>query len=183
MIGLLGADAAAALDALTRQPRIDAARIGLAGGSQAGWIIPRAAVVHPVRFAVILSGPLVSVGEEIYFSDAFENTSLPLSKTDSVMANFRGPTGYDPVPDLRTVGADILWIFGALDRSIPAPRSAQLAANLAMSLGRTNWRVELLPNGDHSLTDTATGRGLDVEAATRSWLTEVLARPLAPQTR
>lgn len=180
MIDLLGADAAAALAALARQPRVDPARLGLAGGSQAGWIIPRAAVLHPVRFAVILSGPLVSVGEEVYFSAAFENSTLPLSKVDSVLATFRGPTGYDPVADLRQVQADIFWLFGALDRSIPAPRSAKLASDLAASLGRDQWRVDLLPNRDHSLTDVGSGQPLDLESVTKPWLAGVIGPRSTP---
>ncbi len=180
LVRLLGRDAAAALGLLSRHPRIDPRRLGLAGGSQAGWIIPAAAAEFAIRFAVILSGPLVSVGEEALFSDAFERSNLPLTKVDSVMAGVVGLRGYDPVPDLhRTTGA-VYWILGARDRSIPAVRSAAIAESLATVLGRTSWRVDLLPTGDHNLIDP-TGRSLAFQPAVVRWLDEQLtATGLAP---
>ncbi len=180
MVRLLGHDAVAALALLSRHPRIDPRRLGLAGGSQAGWIIPAAAAEFKIRFAVILSGPLVSVGEENFFSDAFEGSSLPLTKVDSVMAGFAGVRGYDPVPDLHRTTAAIYWMLGGLDRSIPAVRSAAIAESLGTALGRANWRVDLYPTGDHSLMDPS-GRSLAFQPAVLRWLDEQLtAAGLAP---
>jgi dienelactone hydrolase len=61
----LAGDAVGALRVLGARRDVDPTRLGLVGGSQAGWIIPRAAAKSPlVRFAVITSGPAVSVGEQ-----------------------------------------------------------------------------------------------------------------------
>ncbi len=173
MIRLLAGDAVAALELLARHERIDKNRLGLAGGSQAGWIIPNAAARFPIRFAVMLSGPLVSVGEEIHYSRAFENSTLALDKADSVLAAFAGPRGYSPLADVVAMKGEAYWVLGGLDRSIPAVRSAQLADSLIRALGRTRWRSLLLPSGDHSLF-APDGRPLDVFPPMQAWLDLVL---------
>ena len=67
---LLGRDAGAGIDFLRTRDRIDADQIGLYGVSQAGWIIPVAAVLDgSVAFTILVSGPTVTVGEENYYSD------------------------------------------------------------------------------------------------------------------
>lgn len=174
MIPLLASDAVSALRALADNPRVEKTRLGLAGGSQAGWIIPNAAARFSVRFAVILSGPLVSVGQEIHYSAAFEGTALPLSKADSVMAQFTGHHGYEPSADLRRVQGAIYWALGEQDRSIPAVQSARVARGLIAGLGRTDWRVELLATGDHGLVDVNSRRPLDIFPAIQRWLGERL---------
>ena len=166
-------DAVAGLELLARHSRIDPTRLGLAGGSQAGWIIPNAAARFPVRFSVMLSGPLVSVGEENHFSRAFEGSTLPLDKVDSVMATFSGPKGYDPIGDILTMKGEAYWVLGGQDRSIPAVRSAQLADSLIRALNRPKWRALLLLSGDHSLFGPD-GRSLDVFPPMQSWLDLVL---------
>ena len=51
-------DAAAALDWLRGQPKIDPARVGLLGHSEGGLIAPRVATTHPgVAFVALLAGP------------------------------------------------------------------------------------------------------------------------------
>lgn len=120
MIRLLAGDAVAGLELLARHNRIDQTRLGLAGGSQAGWIIPNAAARFPVQFSVMLSGPLVSVGEENHYSRAFEGRTLSLDWADSVMATFAGPRGYDPIADILAMKGEAYWVFGGQDRSIPA---------------------------------------------------------------
>ena len=69
-------DALAGVEWLRRRPEIDGRRIGLAGGSQAGWIIPLAASQSSdVDFAAIQSGPVMSVGHERAYSALTGNGS------------------------------------------------------------------------------------------------------------
>ena len=69
MFDLLAQDALAGVEALARRDDIDPARIGIFGVSQAGWIAPLAASrSNQVAFVVLLSGPAVTVGEEIAYS-------------------------------------------------------------------------------------------------------------------
>ena len=63
-IDTLARDAAAAVRFLAGRAEIDRTRVGLAGHSQAGWIIPLAASREPAaRFAVIFSGPAVTADD------------------------------------------------------------------------------------------------------------------------
>lgn len=120
MIPLLASDVAAAVELLAQQPDVDGARVGLLGASQAGWIIPVAATLSsPVRFAVILVGPTVSVGLEIHYSELVEGDGLPLEEAEQELAEFDGPHGFDPLPALQTVDVPMLWLYGLADRSIP----------------------------------------------------------------
>ena len=61
---LLAGDLVAAADFVKGDSRIDASRIGLMGSSQAGWVVPEAAVRSDhVSFVILLSGPTVT-GEQ-----------------------------------------------------------------------------------------------------------------------
>jgi dienelactone hydrolase len=69
MFDLLSRDALAAVAALRARRDVDPKRIGLVGISQGGWIAPLAATIDPgIAFVVTISGPAVSVGEEIAYS-------------------------------------------------------------------------------------------------------------------
>ncbi|HET6229543.1 MAG TPA: prolyl oligopeptidase family serine peptidase [Longimicrobiaceae bacterium] len=59
----LADDVVAAADFLRERPEVDGTRIGLSGGSQAGWVIPLAAPrVHGLSFVVLRSPPAASPG-------------------------------------------------------------------------------------------------------------------------
>jgi hypothetical protein len=168
MIALLGADAAAAARFLATDLRLDATRIGLAGGSQAGWVMAAALSGAPVRFFVALSGPAVSVGQEIYYSDYFEQSDRPIREADSLMALFHGAPGYDPIPDLRQANAAGLYILGALDRSVPTALSVARLHSIDPTGAR--FTVLVLPNGNHSLFDPRTGAAIPFEGELQAWL-------------
>ena len=170
MIRLLAEDAAAALRTMAKHARVDPRRLGLAGASQAGWIIPHAATLFPVSFSVILSGPLVTVGQEIWYSTAFEQGTRSLADADAVLAAYTGPLGYDPLPDARRMSGRVYWVLGKKDRSIPAERSAALARSLIEQLPRPDWRVVLLSEGDHGLRDSGSGRELIFWPEVFAWI-------------
>ena len=65
----LAGDALAGVKFLKNHDQIDPNRIGFFGVSQAGWIAPLAASKSPdVAFIVLYSGPVCTVGQEIYYS-------------------------------------------------------------------------------------------------------------------
>jgi pimeloyl-ACP methyl ester carboxylesterase len=169
MIPLLAADAAAAARLLAVDTRVDATRIGLAGGSQAGWIMAAALRHAPIRFFVALSGPAVSVGEEMYFSRYFEESDRPLHEADSVMALFTGPAGYDPLGDLRRSDAVGYYILGGLDRSVPTA----LSVARLRQLDSTRFAALVLPTGNHGLFDAHTGAPLPFGEQLVAWLRRV----------
>lgn len=138
----LAGDVAAGVRFLRTRPEIDPRRIGLAGVSQAGWILPLAArQVGDIAFMVLLSGPVCSVGMEMYYSDLAERTTRPLAEVHALLPAFKGPGGFDPVPTLRAIDTPTLWLLGLDDRSIPIPTTI---ANLQIlkDAGRPfEWRT------------------------------------------
>ena len=143
MFPVLAGDVAAATKFLRTQPRIDPARVGLAGVSQAGWILPLAArELGNAAFMVLLSGPVCSVGLEIYYSDLAEfSSALPLDDVYARLPAFNGPHGFDPIPVLRAIETPTLWVLGADDRSIPVRNTVENLRNLAASGKPYEWRT------------------------------------------
>ncbi|HWI16325.1 MAG TPA: alpha/beta hydrolase, partial [Vicinamibacterales bacterium] len=68
----LASDIAAGVAFLRTRPEINPQRIGLAGVSQAGWIVPLAAQRSQPAFMLLLVGPAVSVGLEGFYSRIVE---------------------------------------------------------------------------------------------------------------
>lgn len=79
----LAGDALAAVAALRSIPGVDPDRVGLAGISQGGWIIPIAASSsRDVAFAVLLSAPAVSGRSQFLTNTRGTLESAKLSRTD-----------------------------------------------------------------------------------------------------
>src|SRR5205085_1816655 len=111
-------DADAAIRFLSRQPDLDPHRLGLFGGSQGGWIVPLAAARSKlVSFAVLESGPTVSVGESdafaTYTSQGTSPLTQPLSQIEAQVEK-DGPSGFDPRPWIRKLTIPMLWLYGGL---------------------------------------------------------------------
>jgi dipeptidyl aminopeptidase/acylaminoacyl peptidase len=149
MFAALAGDMAAGVAHLRSLPDIDAKRIGLMGPSQAGWIIPVAARLARPQFMVIVVGPTVTVGEEIYFSRFAEGTTTPLGELSDVLKTFKGPHGFDPRPVLEEVTTPGLWLLGGADRSIPTPDTIAILDAL-IAKGRPFSKV-VFPDADHSM--------------------------------
>jgi pimeloyl-ACP methyl ester carboxylesterase/L-ascorbate metabolism protein UlaG (beta-lactamase superfamily) len=150
MFDLLGEDMAAGVRFLRSHDAVDGARVGLVGGSQAGWIIPVAAARVRPAFMILLVGPTVSVGEEIFYSDIVEKTTAPLDDGYKKLPTFTGERGFDPRPILETLDVPGLWLLGAEDRSIPTPETVAILDQLA-SQGRPFTRV-VFPGVGHDLS-------------------------------
>jgi uncharacterized protein len=124
-ISLLARDAQSEARFLARLPRIDPRRVGLFGDSQAGWIIPLAAARnHAVRWGLLNSGPTTTVGETDYWGQlAGESLSPPSGTWATMLAEVRaaGPSGFDPIPDLRRLSIPMHWLYGSDDRNVPTP--------------------------------------------------------------
>jgi alpha-beta hydrolase superfamily lysophospholipase len=172
----LAGDALASVAVLKARRDIDDRRIGLGGASQAGWIIPLAASrSSDVRFLVVLSGPAVTVGEEIAYSrlagaDPGSIQGLSDEEIDRRMREFKGPHGYDPVPVLERLGTPSLWIEGEGDRSVPMAQTLATLERLR-SAGRP-ITVVALPNADHSLRNQITGQSPNFWPRVHDWLSK-----------
>jgi pimeloyl-ACP methyl ester carboxylesterase len=138
----LASDIVAGARFLRTRPEIDRRRIGLAGWSQAGWILPHAArQLGDAAFVVLFSGPVCSVGLEIYYSDLAENTTRPLTAVYALLPEFHGAPGYDPLPTLRELSTPALWLLGIDDRSIPIETTVANLRTLAGAGRPFEWRT------------------------------------------
>ena len=162
MFADLAGDMAAGVALLRSLPDIDGKRIGLMGPSQAGWIIPVAARMARPQFMVIIVGPTVTVGEEIYFSRFAEGTTTPLAELSGVLKTFKGPHGFDPRPVLEELTTPGLWLLGGADRSIPTPDTIAILDAL-IAKGRPFAKV-VFPDADHSM------RGANIWPEVDRWL-------------
>ncbi len=179
----LADDAAAGFDYLRSRADIHPKRVGMIGQSQAGWIIPLAASKRAdVAFMVLISGPSVSVGEEMYYSaltrDAEWNArSLRDSEYERRRKKeFSGPYGYDPQGVLETMRAPSLWVLGGKDESIPGYRCARVLS-FARRGGEIPITIKIHADGDHSLADVKTGQQIPYWDDIYKWLAERRIKP------
>ena len=156
-------DAAAAARFLTKQPEIDRQRLGLAGRSQAGWIMPHAAVREPaIRFLVVLAGPTVTQGESDRWGRFLSHGDAPgdlAAAEQAVRAD--GPSGVDPMPSIRKLKIPAIWVYGGVDRHVPTELCVERLQPVAGESGR-DFSILTLPRANHGFIDSSTG--LNTEA-------------------
>lgn len=123
---LLARDARAALKVLNR--RTGKLPLGLVGFSQAGWIIPIAAVDNPlVEFMVLFSAPTLTSLEQLRFQ-FYTNGRADFwdthTEADARHHIEHGPdryqfTGIDPMDYLHNLSIPGLWLYGEKDIQLP----------------------------------------------------------------
>jgi dienelactone hydrolase len=149
----LAAVALAGVEWLARRPDVDRARVGLAGGSQAGWTIPLAASQsRDVAFAAIQSGPGMSVGRQLaYAKVTLAGGRVPPPKPAAIRAALAGvpDSGYDPRPALRALTIPILWQLGAADKRMYTPET--LADLRPIIAAGHDYTIDVYPGAAHSL--------------------------------
>jgi dipeptidyl aminopeptidase/acylaminoacyl peptidase len=181
MFDLLADDVIAGVEYLAGRGDILAERVGVFGISQGGWIGPLAAArSRSISFLVIVSGPVVSVGEEIYYSELTREQEGDSrvgadAELTSRLAAFPGPHGFDPVPVLAKVEVPGLWILGGGDRSIPIPETAKRLESL-ITAGRP-FTLRVLPRVGHGMRDLETGAPAPVASIATDWLADLGTRP------
>lgn len=162
---------------LSNQPGIDHNKIGLMGGSQAGWVMPLAASQEPmIKFVIVGEGVPLPAGVEVVHSayldmmgDENNPTLRQVTGADAAAMDYDGPKGYDPAPVLEKLDVPVLWIFGLYDGVIPVRQSIDRIGQLQKA-GKRNHSVHIFPFGDHNFQNVFTGAGYDVAEASRAWL-------------
>ena len=166
-IDLYARDAAAAVRFLAAQPEVDPARVGLAGQSQAGWVMALAAArERAVRWVVSYSGPAVSVEESDLWGRLAGQGGTPAVSLDEAERQVRalGRMGFDPLPSLRTLRIPLLYLLGGNDRHTPTELSVERLRTLGAD---HDLEVRVFPRGDHFLIDTAHGLSTELAASGR----------------
>jgi pimeloyl-ACP methyl ester carboxylesterase len=178
-LALLAADASAATNALAARLPARRGPIGLLGCSQAGWVIPLAAIKNPaVGFMVLFSGPVVSAREQLRFQ-FFTNGDRRFWETHTE-AEAREHLRHDPDrylfadTDARSVLATLtipgLWLFGGQDIQAPVRLSMEHLDTLKAK-GKP-YQYQLFPALGHN---TAFANSNEPVEAAISWM-EALPR-------
>jgi dipeptidyl aminopeptidase/acylaminoacyl peptidase len=172
-------DAIAGVEYLASRPEIDAKRIGLIGGSQAGWVIPLAASQSDaISHMVILSGPVASTFHEDVFSnytnDGDSATDYDDAKITQKIRDLK-PSGFDPIPIIAELDQPSVWLWGSVDKSVPVTLSAENLQALIDS-GKDNFSYEIFPNGDHNLNESPQGLFNEIPYSPRVVFYSVLAK-------
>lgn len=145
---------------LRTQPEIDPARVGIAGASQAGWIMPVAASREPaIRFIVGFVPPTLTQGETDLWAQLNDQGRSPPTRTDEDMeAEVRraGPSGVDPMPAIRAMRIPALWLFGGKDRIVPTRLCVERLDPVTREAGR-DFSYRIFPGGTHGLVLTPNG--------------------------
>jgi pimeloyl-ACP methyl ester carboxylesterase len=164
-IDLYAKDAATAARFLAAQPEVDRARVGLAGQSQAGWVMALAAEREPaVRWFFSYSGPAVTQGEADEWGRLAGQGGAPAGTDAEIERQIRahGPSGFDPMPSLRRLAIPLLYLYGANDRHAPARLSAERLASLG-----SNVKVVVFPRADHFLVESDHGSSAELAVSHR----------------
>ncbi|MFC2032129.1 alpha/beta hydrolase family protein [Chloroflexota bacterium] len=181
VLGDLAGDALAGVGFLKSNKQIDPNKIGFFGISQAGWIAPLAASKSSdVAFIVLYSGPVCTVGQELYYSqitgddpgDQVEGISL--EQASNMAHDYTGPHGFNPLPSLEAIDIPGLWMFGSQDRSIPIPLSIDNLDTLVAQQGK-EFDYIVYPNAGHSLRHVSTEQFYPAMSDAANWIVEKLS--------
>jgi uncharacterized protein len=153
-----------------------------------GWTTPLAArKENGVSFAAVLSGPVVSVGEENLFEKLTGSlgcapTGIPDAEIQR-RVNAARPSHFDPRPALALVDVPVLWLYGGLDTQQPVAKDLGVLKTLQAE-GK-EFETVVFPKANHELLVSRTGtcwegrRGRGVTPGLRpalnGWLSEHVA--------
>lgn len=188
-LNIYAADAAAVLHYLASWPGVDPKRVGFHGGSQGGWTVPLAIQRFraPAAFALLASGPAVSVDQQGVWASMAEGSTTVPALTPDLEAQLRAVPAatYDPGPTLAAMRQPALWYNGAVDRTVPT----EFNAEILRGFHHANWEIEVLPRVDHGLFENPSGFERDEASATRlasglwdrisAWLVTNVGTPVA----
>ena len=156
-LNLLSLDASNAVNTLSKYLSNDQIRIGLIGGSQAGWIIPLTVEKNKkVKFMTIFSGALITVKEQLrfqFYTNGDKNFWDTHSEEDTRKHVFHDPDKYEfidtsPNDILSKLSIPGIWIFGGKDIQVPVKLSIEYL-DILKSKGK-NYEYKLFPNLGHN---------------------------------
>jgi dienelactone hydrolase len=153
----LAEDASNAVDFLASLPGTTR-HVGLFGVSQGGWVATLTAQMNPrVKFLVMHSGPVVSVGQQNLYErlTGAGHSSSSLSLTDAERKSQAVTRdGFDPRPILAKLDVTALWLYGTSDKNVPVQTSVKNLKDLIAS-GKT-YEYREFPGADHLILTRST---------------------------
>ena len=179
-LALLSDDAAAALQALRGEKALRGVPLGFIGGSQAGWIIPLAALKNPdARFMVLWSGAVETTHEDVLFEEAAlpdpafwdHHTHDEVQRMMARVTDHLAWTDFDPREALSKLKIPGLWVFAGRDRNMNADLSIIRLKSL-IAAGHSEYSYRTFPDYDHKLG----GEQEDVIEPCLAWIRERVAK-------
>jgi uncharacterized protein len=154
---LLTADAVGAVNALRSSTSVDPSRIGFVGTSQAGWIVPRAAVEsHQVAFIALASAAVLPYDQVKAYAELTggSGNDKPFPSKEEIAKRLQdaGSSGSDPKPYLEQLTIPALWLYGTADREVPVDQSIALLNGLKAQ-GK-DFTVVTFADAGHGLLDS-----------------------------
>ena len=168
----LADDALAAVSFLKNLKEVNPDQIGLMGGSQNGWTIPLATSRSNIpAFAVIVSGPTVSVGEQVYYEGLTEGvTESPgllvqmnedeREQLSQKLAGFDTIRGFDPRKSLEGMSIPGLWIWGDHDSLVPVRESRAILKRIIAEYDK-DFTILYYPDKGHKIRALDMGEMVD----------------------
>jgi len=166
----LATDTLAALAFLRQRPDIDAARVGVIGMSQGGWIAPIVAnQFDELAFIVSIVGSSVTPREQLLYEENYNIRQAGFLPGISNLLAYAGSANvryfaqpdlyelivdYDPIPYWRNVSTESLVLLGADDTNVPSAESARRLRHL----GNPNIHVTVYRGSGHAL-ESPLGQG------------------------
>ena len=145
---------------LAAQSQVDPARIGIAGVSQAGWIMPLAASRESaIRYMIGIVSPTLTQGQTDHWANLNAQGQAPPTRTDEDMeAEVRAtaPSGVDPMPAIKAMTIPAIWLFGGKDRIVPSRLCVERLDPVAREPGR-DFTYRVFSGGTHGLLFTENG--------------------------
>jgi uncharacterized protein len=161
----LAGDALAAVAWLRQRVDVDPGRVGLSGGSQAGWIIPLAASQSAdVAFVALQSAPAMSVGRQRAYAGLTVNGVREPPPTDAEIHSVldsHPDAGFDPRAAIASLRIPTLWQYGDVDKRQYTPESVAILADAA-----PDATIHVYAGGAHSLRLTTAGLVSEERATT-----------------
>lgn len=180
--GQLADDAVALLRVLRARSDVDAARTGLWGVSEGGWVVPLAAAREPaVAFTVLVNAPTMSPGAQLSWAidDGLRRQHAPAgARRLAARAMAMGGTGYtdhDALPALRGLTRPVLALYGTADRAVPPAQSARILLDTVTA----PCTVRFFPGADHGMKVAGRYAGGYVDTMV-AWITGLPATASAP---
>jgi dienelactone hydrolase len=155
VVGTLASDLVAAVQTLRQQNGVNAARVGVLGASQAGWVMPLAASQSAdIKFMAAIVGPTVPVNVLYDYASNAENGLATFDQLSQAIAAYNGPRGFDPLPALRSLTIPAIWLMATQDRVVPTRESVAIVNDLVATSSKP-FRVLQYPGGHEVRASTA----------------------------